>query len=164
MIAAVLITALSAATAAPTQRVEIVVGPTVQWERAVPVRAARELPAPQAKTWSFDQLLPIQTPAIQPGVAAGKLRLAQPLAVPLCVVSADATSVRWLAARANALASAGVSCWVVNVENMAQWARLRDAAANVVLLPMAGDALVELGLRHTPALIQRDGRIEGLGP
>ena len=152
----------SAFAAAPSRREIEVVGPTVRWQPTVAVQAAPASAGPA--TWSFEQLLPIRTPEIQPGAARGRLRLAHPLSAPMCVLGADASSVQWLDTHAVSLAKANIACWVVNVEGMAAWSRLRRVAGKVELLPMSGGVLVEMGLRTTPVLIQRDGRLEGLGP
>lgn len=148
--------------ATPANRSVDIVGPTIRWQPSVPIQSSRTVSAPS--TWSFGQLLPIRTPEIRPGIAQGKLRLARPMGAPLCVLSADASSTQWLAIHAAALASAQISCWVVNVEDLIAWSRLRQVAGAVVLMPMSGAVLAELGLRATPALVQRDGRVEGLKP
>lgn len=151
----------------PRRPLEIVMGPTVRVESVAPTTSLPH--AAVSGAWHFEQLLPVRTPALRPGKAVGKLRLARPIQTSICVLGADPLSVSWVAAHAAALVSSATACWVVNVEDLREWRRLRRAArdaagAEVLLMPMSGAVLAELGLRHTPALIHPDGRVEGISP
>lgn len=103
---------------------------------------------------------PIKTPGLVLGRANPKqIKLGVMLGRPLCVIGADNTSLRWLGVNAKAIQSVGALCYVVNITNEPDLARLRSVA-KVHMVATSGQVFVQAGLRGYPALIMHNGLVK----
>ncbi len=151
------------ATAGPTEQAAPYLA-EIQAESAQAQPRVPETPEPPSVEQVLAGWLPVTTPELSPGpLEASALpvetRNALPaMSVPLFVVGADEQSLRWLAAWAPELKRLGAAGLAVEVPDMAAWERLKAVAAGLDLVPVSGSSLAqEMGLRHYPVLVTREG-------
>ncbi len=131
---------------------------------APPVSVPREPPGtPRARavrSVSLAHYLPVRSPSLSPGPVEARstpTRLVQPL----FLVGTDPRSLRWIATNRERLTQLHAVGMLVQAETEAEVRAVIAAAQGLPLLPASGEAFAaELGIRHYPVLITR----EGMGP
>lgn len=97
-----------------------------------------------------------------PSAASASIRhIDIPLTAPLCVISTDRVSRRWLIANRRQLARLGASCVLVKTSGQESVDSLRQLAGPVPVLPVPFDELARAyGIRTVPVLLigQEGGR------
>ncbi|WP_337261524.1 MULTISPECIES: integrating conjugative element protein [unclassified Serratia (in: enterobacteria)] len=103
--------------------------------------------------YSEADMMPVRSPSLTPGIVEGR-EIQAPGLAPLFLLGDDPRSIAWLKAQRPRLASLEAVGLVVQVDNPATLARLRQLAPELSLLPVSGDDLAQrLGLRHYPVLV-----------
>ncbi len=106
------------------------------------------------------QYLPIRSPSLTRGPAEAR-KLTTRFLQPLFLVGSDLDSLRWLEANRARLARMHAIGLLVQAETPAEVQAVTAAAHGFQLLPASGEVFAaELGIRHYPVLITR----EGIGP
>ncbi|WP_245754079.1 PFL_4695 family integrating conjugative element protein [Aquisalimonas asiatica] len=108
-------------------------------------------------------LLPVNTPEMEPGrlratPSADAEGMLERLPQPLCLVGADARSLRWLERHRSSLRSAGALCLLVQAERVTDLDRVLDAAGEVpVQVSPGGELARRFGLQRYPVVISAEG-------
>lgn len=103
--------------------------------------------------------LPLVSKLLTPGnVVPSDFRGSNLFSIPVFVVGADDRSLQWIAQRRTELQTMHAIGYVVEVQNLAAWQKIRQASGSLPLYPIPGDGLAsELGLKHYPALLSNRG-------
>lgn len=108
-------------------------------------------------------LLPVDTPEMEPGPvratpSAEVERMLAHLPQPVCLVGADARSLRWLEHHHDSLRAADALCLLVQAESAADLDRVMDAAGEVpVQVSPGGELARRFGLERYPVVISAEG-------
>ncbi|KMK81831.1 integrating conjugative element protein [Pectobacterium brasiliense] len=115
------------------------------------------MPPIQVNPATEADMLPVRSPKLSPGTVARRV-IDAPGLQPFFLVGDDEASHAWLQRQGASLRERGAVGLIVNVETEDGLVRLRAAAPDLPLAPVAADDLAErLGLRHYPVLITSTG-------
>ena len=106
--------------------------------------------------------LPLRTQLMSPGRVARKTRAEMSVmglpAVPVFVIGADKTSLRWLSANRDQLVALGAVGLLVQAETVADLQAVARAGTGLRITPVPGDEIArQLDLTHYPVLISGEG-------
>ncbi|MFA6094288.1 MAG: integrating conjugative element protein [Candidatus Paceibacterota bacterium] len=155
---------LSALCPSPAVAVPVAIYDTGQGHPMADFIAAPALPqappALEAEALAADfvnQLFPVSTPELSPGVEPGRA-FQQVLPAPFFVVGTDAQSQAWLSQYAARLQAVGAAGLVVEAPSAEAFQQLQALAPGLQLSPVQGsDLATQFGLRHYPVLVTAKG-------
>lgn len=112
--------------------------------------------APALGAADLEQLLPIRSPGLTPGLVPRR-NMQRPFARPLFLVGSDPLSRKWLATHRDRLAEMSAVGMLVEARTVEDLRAIAALAGGLPILPASGaDVAKALGLAHYPVLITRD--------
>ena len=102
-------------------------------------------------------ILPVVSPSLSVGIIEKKkVNFKQVVALPLCVIGSDATSIQWLSQYRNQLKKLRAMCYLVQADNTDDLKRVAEVGKDIFIFPTSGKFLTEtFGIKHYPVLISQ---------
>lgn len=117
------------------------------------IPANNSLQAPSLGTVTDNEMLPVESKLLSPGMVSTRT-IHAPRLTPLFLVGDDDFSKRWLVDNQQSLQQLQAIGLIVNIKTPQALKKLRALAPTLTMYPIAGDDIaMRLGLQHYPVLI-----------